>query len=208
MSATDTVLTFSATPAPKEQAPRISIPAHVDNWDEYFLSIAMAVSTKSKDPKCPVGAIVASDDNIVLSTGFNGLARGVHDDYQTLNDAGEKIRIICHAENNAIMNAARVGGRPLQGATIYVTKFPCLACCNAIIQAGIRRIYTHDGTFWNDDPADGDHSRKRRILREARIDVDAPFHPAFLPTEQFTVPKRPPARETGVPGVSNSVPRI
>jgi deoxycytidylate deaminase len=104
------------------------------------------------------------------------------------------------------MNAARVGGRPLQGATIYVTKFPCLACCNAIIQAGIKRIHTHDDDFWNDDPVDQDHSRKPRVLHEAGIEVDAPYHPASRPSEQIIVPKRSapkklPARERNIPSV-------
>jgi dCMP deaminase len=170
----------------------ISVPAHVDGWDEYFLHIATVVSIKSKDPKCAVGAVVVSKDNIILSTGFNGLARGVHDDEETLFNADEKIRVICHAENNAILNAARIGGLPLEGATIYVTKFPCLACCNAIIQAGIKRVYTHDDSYWNDDPADKDHSRKQRILHEAQIKVEAPYHSDFRPREQITVPKRKP----------------
>lgn len=74
------------------------------------------------------------------------MARGVHDDEQTLMDADEKLRVICHAENNAIMNAARIGVA-LQGAAIYVTKFPCLACCNAIIQAGVKKIYTPTTAF-------------------------------------------------------------
>jgi len=197
----------SAQESLKLEAPgdRISIPAHVDSWDEYFLNIAKVVSIKSKDPKCPVGAVIVSQDKIPLTMGFNGLPRGVHDDEQVLLDADEKLRVICHAEYNAIMNAARMGGCPLQGATIYVTKFPCLSCCNAIIQAGIRRIYTHDEEFWNDDPVDKDHSRKKRVLREARIEVAAPYHPAFRPTEQITVPKKKtapkkrPGRESGSP---------
>lgn len=193
MSEIEPKLPLEACETPAEPA-RLSMPAQVDNWDEYFLYVAKAVSIKSKDPKCPVGAIIVSDDNVILSTGFNGLARGVHDDDEILLDAAEKLRVICHAEDNAIMNAARVGGRPLLGSTIYVTKFPCLACCNAIIQAGIKRIFTHDDSFWKDDPLDQDHSRKTRVLHEARITVDAPYHPSYKPTEQITVPKKPPRR--------------
>src|SRR5882672_7976306 len=95
-------------PAPHEDSSRIKIPVQVDSWDEYFMHIAQAVSIKSKDSKCPVGAVIVSQDNTILSTGFNGLARGVHDDIQILLDADEKLKIICHAENNAIINAARV----------------------------------------------------------------------------------------------------
>lgn len=184
--------TAITTPAPESSdsaLERFSVPLHTDDWDEYFLQIARTVSIKSKDPRCSVGAVIVSKDNLVLATGFNGLPRGLHDDEETLFDATEKLRVICHAEDNAILNAARVGV-PLQGASIYVTKFPCLACCNAIVQAGIKRIYTHDDSFWDDDPADPDHSRKRRLLHEARIEVHAPYHPGFRPSEQITVPKR------------------
>lgn len=194
-------LPLSGVSETEAKSARISIPAHVDDWDEYFLNIAKAVSIKSKDPKCPVGAVIVSEDKVVLSTGFNGLARGVHDDERTLLDADEKLRVICHAEDNAIMNAARVGGRPLQGTTIYVTKFPCLACCNAIIQAGIRRVYTHDDSFWKDDPVDENHSRKKRVLHEAHVKVDAPFHHAFKPSEQITVPKISP-KKVGTPSIA------
>jgi len=167
----------------------ILIPEYVDNWNEYFLSIATAASIKSKDPRCRVGAVIASKDNVLLSTGFNGLARGVNDDHGILDDAEEKLKVICHAEQNAILNAARIGVA-LEGSSIYVTKFPCLACCNAIIQAGVKRIYTHDSRFWDDDPFDKDHSRKRDILRQAHIQVDAPFHPEYAPKEPIDPQKR------------------
>lgn len=170
----------------------IQIPSVIDGWDEYFLVIAMAVSVKSKDPKCSVGAVIVSKDNLVLSTGFNGLARGVHDDDKTLSDVGEKLKMICHAEHNAVINAARAGGIPLEGATIYVTKFPCLACCNSIIQAGLKRIYTHDDEYWAGDPADSDHTRKKRLLHEAGVKVDAPYHFDFMPAGKFVVPKKMP----------------
>jgi len=177
----------------------ISIPGYVDKWDDYFLNIAKAVSIKSKDDKCPVGAVIVSEGNVVLSTGFNGLARGVHDDLLILTNVDEKLKVICHAENNAILNAARVGGRALDGTTIYVTKFPCLACCNAIIQAGIRHVYTHDDCYWRNDPFDDENgSRKRRILHEARIQVIAPYHPDYMPGKQIIVAKRPPVREMAV----------
>jgi dCMP deaminase len=179
---------------PAPQTARISIPEHVDGWDDYFLWMATVASIKSKDPRCRVGAVITSKDNVVLSTGFNGLARGVYDDQDILEDPDEKLKIICHAEQNAILNAARIGAA-LKDATIFVTKFPCLTCCNAIIQAGITRIYTHDTWFWNDDPFDKDHSRKKRILKQADITVHAPYHPTYCPKEQINPrQKKPPVR--------------
>jgi dCMP deaminase len=183
-------LNFAAPEALREtQDEMFTVPVHVDNWDEYFLYIAKTVSIKSKDPKCPVGAVIVSKDHILLSTGFNGLARGVYDDEKTLENADEKLKVICHAEDNAILNAARIGAR-LEGAAIYVTKFPCLACCNAIIQAGIKRLYTHDNEFWDDDLVDKDHTRKKKILHQAGIEVIAPYHAAFLPAAPIRGEKR------------------
>lgn len=195
--ASESTIKGSTTPrlvsACPEEDSRIEVPDHVDTWDEYFMWMAVAASIKSKDPRCRVGAVIASADHLILSTGFNGLARGVYDNDQILSNPEEKLRVVCHAEQNAIINAARCGVS-LKDAHIFVTKFPCLMCCNNIIQAGITRIYTHDKSFWNDDPLDQDHERKKRILKEAGIVVNAPYHPAFQPREQIT-PKKPPSRE-------------
>lgn len=168
----------TAALAPLVPPADICIPKHVSNWDEYFWWIARAASIKSKDPRCCVGAVIVSQDNIILSTGFNGLPRGVSDDKDILDDVEEKLKVICHAEQNAIVNAARIGVS-VRHASIYVTKFPCLTCCNAIIQAGLDRIYTRDDRYWDDDPFDGDHWRKRRALRQTHLRVDAPFHPEY-----------------------------
>jgi len=157
---------------------------HIDDWDTYFLTIAEVVACKSKDPKCQVGAVLVSPDNVVISTGFNGLARGVVDDADILNEVNEKLKWVCHAEVNAIWNAGRLGV-PVKASTIYVNKFPCLSCCNAIVQAGIDRIYTHDNRYWDDDPLDSDHSRKQSLLKQTRLKIEAPFHPNFRPPHQL-----------------------
>lgn len=153
----------------------------VPDWDEYFLAVAKTIAFKSKDTKCQVGAVVVSPDRLIVSTGFNGLARGVYDDEDLLKDIDEKLKWICHAEFNAIVNAARVGVA-LKGCEIFVTKFPCLNCCNAIVQVGIQRVYTHDNSYWSDDPADKEHTRKKPLLKQGGVTVDAPFHPDFRPT--------------------------
>lgn len=150
------------------------------DWDSYLMSLAVAVSKKSKDPKCKVGAVITRDEHVPVITGFNGFARHLRDDKDLLSDVDEKLKWICHAEFNAIMNAARFGV-PLAGTKIYVTKFPCFACCNAIIQAGIKAIHTDDKKFWDDDPVDSDHSRKIAALAQAGIAVTAPNHPHFSP---------------------------
>lgn len=161
------------------------LPEYIDDWHDYFLTIAKAAMRKSKDPKCQVGAVIVTEgDAVPIAIGFNGFARGVPDDIDLLNDPKEKLSWVCHAESNAIQNAARVG-IALRGATMYTTKFPCLACCNAIIQAGITTIYTDDSKYWDDDPFDQPsdrfqlHDRKRLLLRSASIEILAPRHPEY-----------------------------
>lgn len=171
----------------------------IEDWDEYFLAIAEVVAQKSKDPRSQVGAVLASSDSVLMSTGFNGFARGIFDDVRLLRKRNEKLSWICHAEMNAIWNAGRLGV-PLKGSTIYVNKFPCLACCNAIVQTGIVRIYTHDSKYWDGDHLDKDHSRKRSLLRQARIKVDAPFHPDFSSGEPITLQNIARRSPTGVAG--------
>jgi len=146
----------------------------------------MTVARKSKDPNCQVGAVIVSPDRLVLATGFNGLARGVFDNENLLADDDEKLKWICHAEINAIFNGVRTGV-PVVGCSIFVNKFPCFACCNAIAQAGIKRICTQDHRYWDDDPIDGEHARKPDLLKQANIDVDAPLHPDFIHLRSFGV---------------------
>lgn len=46
-----------------------------------------------------------------------------------------------HAEEAAILQAAKLGSSSLNGATLYTTTFPCLLCCKSIINAGIKKIF-------------------------------------------------------------------
>lgn len=90
---------------------------------------------------------------MVISTGYNGFARGVFDDPVKLEVTDEKLKWVCHAEANAIANAARLGVGLLH-THIYVNRFPRFGCCNLIIQSGIRRVYTLDNEYWKNDPGD------------------------------------------------------
>ena len=50
------------------------------SWDEYFMGIAMLAARRSKDPNTQVGACIVSQDNIIISTGYNGMPKGCSDD--------------------------------------------------------------------------------------------------------------------------------
>ena len=50
------------------------------SWDEYFMGVAMLSAQRSKDPSTQVGACIVSQDNKILSMGYNGLPIGCSDD--------------------------------------------------------------------------------------------------------------------------------
>lgn len=115
------------------------------SWEEYFMSIALLSSLRSKDPHTKVGACIVSQDHKVLSLGYNGMPIGVDDTQipwdgfnpeNPLPELETKYPYVCHAELNAILNS----NHDLHGATVYVTLFPCNECTKAIIQSGIKEI--------------------------------------------------------------------
>ena len=108
-------------------------------WDLRFIGLAQHISTWSKDPSTKVGCVVVGEDREIRSTGFNGFPRGINDDEERLMDREKKYPLICHAEENAIMHAARIGVS-LKDSTAYVTWPPCSRCARSLIQAGIREI--------------------------------------------------------------------
>jgi len=111
------------------------------SWDEYFMGIAMLAARRSKDPSTQVGACIVSKDNIIISTGYNGMPKGCSDDEFPWERSGAEIDTkypyVVHAELNAILNAH---GRDLQGSRIYVALFPCNECAKAIIQSGVKEV--------------------------------------------------------------------
>jgi dCMP deaminase len=108
-------------------------------WDGRFLELAAHIAGWSKDPSTKVGCIVVGEDREIRSTGFNGFPRGIEDDAERLENREFKYPLICHAEENAIMHAARVGVS-LRGCTAYVTWPPCTRCARSLIQAGIVEV--------------------------------------------------------------------
>lgn len=113
------------------------------SWDEYFMGIAKLSALRSKDPSTQVGACIVSDDNRILSIGYNGAPNGFHDDAFPWDREGNpletKYLYVCHAELNAILNF-RGSKRDLEGSKIYVALFPCNECAKAIIQSGIKEV--------------------------------------------------------------------
>lgn len=118
------------------------------SWEEYFMAIAKLSSMRSKDPSTQVGACIVSNDNRILSIGYNGAPNGFSDEEFPWAREGKnldtKYPYVCHAELNAILNY-RGSKKDLENAKIYVDLFPCNECAKAIIQSGIKEIiYKND----------------------------------------------------------------
>ena len=111
----------------------------MSKWDERFLELAKQIASWSKDPSTQVGCVVVGPDREIRSTGFNGLPRGIEDSKDRLNNREIKYPMICHAEENAIMHAARIG-ISLKDCIAYVTWPPCTRCARSLIQAGISEV--------------------------------------------------------------------
>jgi dCMP deaminase len=110
------------------------------SWNTKFIAAAKLIACWSKDPSTAVGCVIVDDDHNILSTGYNGFPRKIKDDDRLFNRE-IKLKIIVHAEKNAIAAAARCGHALLNG-TAYVTLFPCSQCASLLIQAGIKKVIT------------------------------------------------------------------
>ena len=145
----------------------------MSKWDKRFMELTEQVATWSscfKEDR-QVGAVIVRDKRI-LSTGYNGAPEGV----KSCKEKGECLRLkmgitsgtllekcySVHAEQNAIVNAARLGVC-LDGATLYCTHRPCVICAKLIVNAGIKRVVYKEG--YPDEFA-------VELLHEANVQVD------------------------------------
>ena len=100
-----------------------------------------------------VGATIVKEKR-VMTTGYNGAPAGISSCLERGECLREKMNIpsgtraelcyACHAEQNAIIQAARYGIN-INGATLYCTHQPCVICAKMIINAGIKRVVYKEG---------------------------------------------------------------
>ena len=119
------------------------------SWDEYFICTAILIASRSSCRRLNVGCVMVSGGehkNRIIAAGYNGFLPGAP--HSSCVRDGHEVATV-HAEQNAISDAAR-RGVSLNGATAYITHFPCINCAKIMIAAGIKRVkYLHD--YSNDD---------------------------------------------------------
>ncbi|MFH1078046.1 MAG: dCMP deaminase family protein [Patescibacteria group bacterium] len=146
-------------------------------WDEYFIEICKAVSSRSHDEDTHVGCVIVNPKRRIVSTGYNGLPAGVDDtSWATRRDEivtipsvstegltydVDKYDSVTHAEANAIVSAVEA----LHGCSLYSTLFPCNECAKLVITAGIKKVFYRD---WRETKG---HAISKRLFEQAGIEM-------------------------------------
>lgn len=126
------------------------------------MGVAELASKRSKDPSTQNGAcIIDPETNRILSVGYNGLCKGLHDDGFILHgefidywEKPQKYEYAVHAEENAFFNAHT----NLKGSIIYIYSekgyYPCSRCARGIVQNGIKEVVLHHAIKENTETYD------------------------------------------------------
>ncbi len=115
------------------------------SFEHIFMNLAADLAKRSHCIKAQVGAVLAKDTRII-SIGYNGPPSGTHNCDEEwpvtgcARDSKGSCSLALHAEENAILYAVKNGSR-LEGATLYTTLSPCIACARLIYSAGIKNVY-------------------------------------------------------------------
>lgn len=138
-------------------------------WLQYYARIADETAKLSTALKLQVGCVIVKD-NRILSVGYNGTPSGwdnacedvikwPNGDVKFLTTKPETL----HAEANALMKLCK-STESSDGASVFVTHFPCIECAKLIYQAGIKEVYYINE--YNASKGSGD-----KFLEQAGIEV-------------------------------------
>lgn len=113
-------------------------------FDDIFMELAVNLAKRSHCIKAQVGAVLTQDTRII-SIGYNGPPAGTHNCDEEFpidgceRDSKGSCSLALHAEQNAILYAAK-NGTSIEGATIYITLSPCIACARIIYSMKISKV--------------------------------------------------------------------
>jgi dCMP deaminase len=114
------------------------------SFDHLFMELAINLASKSHCIKRHVGAVLTKDTRII-SIGYNGPPAGTHNcdekwpEHGCERDTKGGCSLAIHAEQNALLYAVK-NNSSVEGATLYVTLSPCLACARIILTMGVKKV--------------------------------------------------------------------
>lgn len=175
--------------------------------DRYFMGIAMAVRERANCLGNKIGAVLVLEDRVV-STGYNGTPEGMdncdeggcrrcakREKYGS--GKGYDVCICVHAEQNALMSAARFG-ISVAGSTLYSTMRPCFGCTKELLQAQVSAAYYLHNWKYPDPGFNAEYRRLQgRFGRIRQLQMKDPGQEWAVST------KAPVPQETG-----HSIPRL
>lgn len=109
------------------------------SWEEYFMKMCNIIKLRSKDLKRQVGSILVSNDNRIISTGYNGLKSGSNDNIDW-NDRELVHLLVLHSEMNCLLYSES----KFENTTLYSTLSPCNTCIKLIASSGVKKIIFED----------------------------------------------------------------
>ncbi|WP_460674495.1 deoxycytidylate deaminase [Larkinella ripae] len=150
------------------------------------MELAVNLSRRSHCIKAQVGAVLAKDTRII-SIGYNGPPSGTHNCDEEFpgvgcpRDSKGSCSLALHAEQNAILYAAK-NGSTVEGATIFVTLSPCIACARIIYSMKINKVvFLHSYAQYKGIPTDEGVEFLRKFGVEAvQYQPTAGFEAAFV----------------------------
>ena len=125
-----------------EVVTRLEAAGERPSWDEYFMATALLIASRSACGRLHVGCVLVSGGdrrNRIIAAGYNGFLPGAPHQSR-VRDNHEQATV--HAEQNAIADAAR-RGVSVEGATAYVTHFPCIGCAKSLAASGVTTVKYH-----------------------------------------------------------------
>jgi dCMP deaminase len=128
------------------------------SWDEYFMSVALLISSRSSCDRLHVGCVLVKN-NRIISSGYNGFLTGVPHESCVVNNHEQNT---VHAEQNCISDCA-MRGVSSNDTIAYITHYPCINCSKILSASGIKKI------FYNEEYKNSDISRD--ILKISNIDI-------------------------------------
>jgi dCMP deaminase len=154
--------------------------------DSGLLRMALEVAKQSNDPSTKVGCLIVSQFGQVV-TGFNSFPHQISETVERLSDRELKLKLIVHAEMNAVLTAAR-REITIGSGTMYIAAFdaktgivwggpPCTRCLVEVLQTNIREIVSLPRKLAPSRWA-ADLEMSLGLIREAGITYRETRHPA------------------------------
>ncbi len=188
----------------RQDEPEAAITAREDR-DKYFMLIAMAVRNRANCKGNRVGVVIVRN-NRIISTGYNGTPENMMNcldggclrcnnrDKQFKSGEAYDLCICVHAEQNAVLAAARFG-IAIAGSTVYSTLRPCFGCAKEMLQAEVERVvYLHE---WQPVPDNDQLANEKKQREYEKLFLRFPSGVERLlmndPDEAWAVSKKSPA---------------